>query len=381
MTQPALDDWYLEHLACPRDRRPLADRDGSLSCPEGHHYPVVQGVPVLLLDDVPQTLHVARASLDASAPDPAGAGPVARNDLFLDTLGLHQDQKRDLAQLIARAAADPAPAVDPVVAYLVAATNGLAYRHLVGRLPDYPIPVLRWPPGRGERLLDVGCNWGRWCLAAARQGYDPVGLDPCLGAVLAARRVARQLGLRPRFVVGDARFLPFRDGCFGRVFSYSVVQHFSRDDARQAVAEMGRVLAPGGRSLVQMPNRLGLRCLYHQARRRFREPTGFDVRYWSLADLRSLFQERVGPARLSVDCFFGLGLQSADLRLMPWTHRAAIRTSEVLRRLSRAVPPLTWAADSIYVEAVKPGDSKAAAIPPKDPSRQPASDPAPGAVP
>jgi hypothetical protein len=54
-----------------------------------------------------------------------------------------------------------------------------------------------------------------------------------------------------------------------------------------------------------------------------------------------------------VDCYFGLGLQSADRHLMPPTHRAAIATSELLRRCSRVFQPLTCLADSLYVQSVK----------------------------
>ena len=99
--------------------------------------------------------------------------------------------------------------IDPVVAYLIAATNGLMYRHLIGRLESYPIPDIDLPPGEGRTLLDVGCSWGRWSLAAARLGYTVIGIDPSLGAVMAARRVARQLNLAATFLVGDARHLPF----------------------------------------------------------------------------------------------------------------------------------------------------------------------------
>jgi ubiquinone/menaquinone biosynthesis C-methylase UbiE len=42
--------------------------------------------------------------------------------------------------------------------------------------------------------------------------------------------------------VGDARFLPFRAGSVDVVFSYSVVQHFSKDDASREIKEVGRVL-------------------------------------------------------------------------------------------------------------------------------------------
>src|SRR5204863_8472237 len=136
-----------------------------------------------------------------------------------------------------------------------------------GVLDRYPIPVLRLPDGGGRRLLDVGCSWGRWSMAAARNGYRVVGIDPSLGAVMAARRVARDLKFDASFVVGDARFLPFVQDSFDTVFSYSVIQHFSKVDAKQAIGEIARVLAHGGTTKVQMPSQLGIRCLYHQFRR------------------------------------------------------------------------------------------------------------------
>ena len=71
-----------------------------------------------------------------------------------------------------------------------------------------------------------------------------------------------------------------------------------------------------------MPNKYGVRCLYHQARRRFREPRDFEVRYWTLADLAAKFEEKLGPAEISVDCFFGLGLQASDAPMLPSSKRA-----------------------------------------------------------
>jgi SAM-dependent methyltransferase len=199
----------------------------------------------------------------------------------------------------------------------------------------------------------VGCNWGRWSVAAARLGYRPVGLDPSLGAVLAARRVCRQMGLAADFVVGDARFLPFVEQSIDTAFSYSVLQHFSKKDAGIALAEIGRVLKAGGKSLVQMPNTFGIRCLFHQIKRGFREPERFDVRYWTVPELRRIFSSAIGTTEFSVDCFFGIGLQAADLELMPRSRQFLIRFSEFLRGLSKYMAPLIYVADSVYAASEK----------------------------
>ena len=333
-------------LVCPRDHMPLEQEGSFLVCLGGHDYPVVDGVPILLLEDKEQTIGIAKASL-ASARLVAEGG-VPEDPWFTSTLGITEAEKAGILEL----ARSPSSSIDPVVPFMIGASNGLLYRGLIGKCQSYTIPELRLHPGNGGRLLDIGCNWGRWSVAAARRGYRPVGIDASLGAVLAARRVSRQLGLTADFVVGDARFLPFTDGFFDAVFSYSVIQHFAKDDARRSLAEAGRVLKLGGHCLVQMPNRFGLRCLFHQARRGFRSPGGFEVRYWSLPELRRAFTSAIGPTRLSVDCFFGLGLQAADLHLMSRSNRLVIHVSELLRSLSKRLPVLSYLADSIYVESI-----------------------------
>ena len=340
-----IDPWYVENLACPRDHGPLAFDGAALQCTAGHRYPVIDGLPVMLLDDVSQTMPLALASMSRARGE-AGDGRVP--GMYLESLGISDEEK---AGIVDRVRAGTA-AVDPVVSFLVGATSGYMYAHQIGKLTVYPIPSLRLPPGGGRSLLDIGCNWGRWSIAAARAGYAVVGIDPSLGAVMAARRVARSMGLPIRHVVGDARFLPFRPGGFDQAFSYSVVQHLSRADAGTVVAEIARVLRPGGESLIQMPAIFGIRCLYHLARRGFRDGAGFEVRYWTIPALRRLFAA-VGPSTIEVDCYFGIGLQAADAHLMPPGLRLILGASEALRLVSGWFAPLTYVADSVYVRTVK----------------------------
>jgi ubiquinone/menaquinone biosynthesis C-methylase UbiE len=278
----------------------------------------------------------------------AAASRADTTGLHVDTLSLSDEERRGILELQRTGST-----IDPVVAYLVAATNGMMYRHLIGSLSRYPIPEFPMPEGHGRRLLDIGCSWGRWTLAAAARGYDAVGIDPSLGAVLSATRVAAALGRTARFVVGDARHLPFKDGAFDAAYSYSVIQHLSYDDAATAVREIGRVVRVSGLVRVQMPTRYGVRCLYHQARRRFRAATGFEVRYWTWAQLRSLFTSAIGDTRLEVDGFFGIGLQPVDRPLMTPVLRLVLGASEGLKSVSRVLPVLKRGADSVFVDSVR----------------------------
>lgn len=344
-----MNEWLLSHLVCPRDHGTLTFHKDSLICQAGHCYPVVQDVPVMVLPDIEQTLWVAKRSLERASDQ----GGSSDDPFFTDTLGLNEEQRSTVKNRMSHLDQEP---IDPVVGAMVAATNGCLYKEVCGNLHKYPIPDLRLSDGN-ETFLDVGCNWGRWCIAAARKGYKVVGIDPQLGAVLAAQRVSRKLGLAASFVVADARSLPFASASFGQAFSYSVLQHLSKPDAVQALREIARVLKPSGCSLIQMPNTFGVRCLYHQLKRRFREPTGFEVRYWTPRELVKTFRDVLGPSELSVDGYFGLGIQAEDAKLLPLKHRVVIRSSEALRTLTKLIPPMLNVADSLYVKSIRQKDS------------------------
>jgi SAM-dependent methyltransferase len=310
-----------EGLVCPRDRLPVRLAEEKLCCPDGHVYPVVEGIPVMLIAEERPTHRSIPRSLELVE---SGTTPSYN---------------------------DEGSNIDPVVQDVIQATCGNLYKHMLGRVVEYPIPEIRLPEGHGERFLELGCNWGRWCVSAARRGYTVVGIDPSLEGVLAAKRVAANLGVDAQYVVADARHVPFADSSFDVVFSYSVLQHFSKDDARSALAETGRLLRPGGTALIQLANRFGLRSTYNRVRLAFAEPKIFDVRYWTPGELEAAFTSLIGPAELEVDGFFSLNAQLSDARLLSRSGRVIVYTSEVLRRVAEVVTPLRSVADSLYVRA------------------------------
>jgi ubiquinone/menaquinone biosynthesis C-methylase UbiE len=102
--------------------------------------------------------------------------------------------------------------------------------------------LLRWL-GRdlqGLRLLDVAGGDGYWAARARRRGARAVALD----LAEAKLRRGRELTAAPALIRGDALDLPFADASFDRVMSICAIEHF--DDGARALAEMARVLAPGG---------------------------------------------------------------------------------------------------------------------------------------
>lgn len=326
-----MDRWLSENLVCPRDHSHLELGDHSLSCALGHTYPYVDGIPILLLNDVRPTIRYCWR--------------------VVEQIGSRQASGRLEEE------AGGEEGVDSYVQHAVAATCGRMYKSLVNKLASYPIPELPLPEASGGSVfLDLGCSWGRWCVSAARKGYTAVGIDPSFQGIKAARRVARQLGVSATYVVADARYLPFPAAAFNVVFSYSVLQHFSRDDVELALGEVARTLRPGGISMIQMPNILGARNVYnHVIKKRFVRPTGFDVQYWSVSDLRDTFSDLIGPTRLLVDGFFALGAGASDGGLLPLRYRLAVSCSEWLRRMTDRIEWMKYFADSLWVKSVRAG--------------------------
>ncbi len=104
-------------------------------------------------------------------------------------------------------------------------------------------------PQPGGRILDVGCGSGALDrLLAERLGagstIDAVDVNAFLLAEAQALAEAQGLGQRIRFSAGSAEKLPFPDRSFDCAFSVTVLEEC---DAGKAIAEMVRVVRPGGR--------------------------------------------------------------------------------------------------------------------------------------
>jgi len=96
----------------------------------------------------------------------------------------------------------------------------------------------------GRRVLEVGCGTGRLAAALAERGARVWGVDPSEDMLAQARATA---GKDVGFKLGRAEALPFKDGWFERAVLRLVVHLVDRP---RALAELARVLAPGGRAAI-----------------------------------------------------------------------------------------------------------------------------------
>lgn len=161
----------------------------------------------------------------------------------------------------------------------------------------YQVAALREILGlaQDDRILDVGCGWGRHLNLLREAGHDVVGVDLSFALLRRARGEdagdagdAADVADRPALAVGDMRGLPFRDGSFDVVVNLATSLGLFLEDAAAvgALAEMGRVLAPGGRLLLDEMNGVSVVAEYA-------ERDG-----WTLADGTEVrVRRRLGPRR------------------------------------------------------------------------------------
>jgi ubiquinone/menaquinone biosynthesis C-methylase UbiE len=117
-----------------------------------------------------------------------------------------------------------------------------AYRRLLGSL-------------QGKRILDVGCGPGRGVIDFAREAAFAAGTDASLDMLCVARNKT-QTGLPCGFAVAHAQRLPFRAGSFDAVTALNFLHLFSVETQRSMVAEMMRVVRPGGILVLEFDNAL-----------------------------------------------------------------------------------------------------------------------------
>ena len=236
-------------------------------------------------------------------------------------------------------------------------------RFLAGLQWDAVTRVLKSRRIEGTRALDVGCGFGRWTRWLAQQGAKPIGVDPTEGMLEAARRASPEsIDYRKM----SATKLDFPDDHFDLVTCITVVQHLEPREQEAAIAELARVLRPGGHAVLLDLIDLGDRgkIVYPRAAHdwfRSYEAHGLGVEEWEGQEFVPLIRgfrwlaEKVGSL-----VGFGSNQREGPSLLERTRGRASFRIayaglwilvqlSKPLEPLCRSVLPRDWARHGCFV--------------------------------
>ena len=126
-----------------------------------------------------------------------------------------------------------------------------SFRGQLRKLRQRTADLARIQPG--EQVLDVGCGTGTLAIEVARRVGSTgrvAGVDPGTEQIARARAKAARRHMPIDFQIGVIEQLPFPDQTFDVVFSTLMMHHLPASLKRQGLAEIARVLKPGGRLVI-----------------------------------------------------------------------------------------------------------------------------------
>lgn len=182
-----IQDWALELLRCPSCGRQVESTGDALRCPDGHEWPIRQGVGVFVPDqDYSSSFGFQWNRFDKVQLD--HPGDAESEETFAQKTGLRPEDVKD------------------------------------------------------RTVLDVGCGMGRFSDVVSRWGARVVGLDLSDAVYAAGRNLADRDNVT--ILQADVFDLPLRDASFDIAFSIGVLHH--TPDTRRAFMQIPRVVKPGG---------------------------------------------------------------------------------------------------------------------------------------
>lgn len=127
--------------------------------------------------------------------------------------------------------------------------NDLAFKNWV----MYPRFLQEIGDPAGQKVLELGCGWGKFGVLLATKGADVVGLDIGHWLVRASQWLGRHNLTDAAFIQADMTRLPFKAAQFDLVFGVSVLHHLPAKKVQTVLRTTHRLLAKGGKAIFFEP--------------------------------------------------------------------------------------------------------------------------------
>lgn len=161
--------------------------------------------------------------------------------------------------------------------------------------------------------MDIGCGNGKTTSALIKMGMDVTGLDFSPSAI---SHCISMFGDKAKFSIAECNHMPFPDDMFQAVTAVHILEHLDDTQLKETVAEMQRVLMPGGLVFVRT---FAVGDMRAEGKDRNVRGNGIEYRYYTEEDMTSIFKGfelvscerkdetmRFGAVRVKIECLFRL---------------------------------------------------------------------------
>ena len=193
---------------------------------------------------------------------------------------------------------------------LAIATHPMGTPQFFQQLDEYRYEKLNYLPRlvnfsayKGKRLLEVGCGAGIDLVRFARGGAKVTGIDLSKTAIDLASKNIEQSGQNGDLRVMNGECMQFRDNMFDVVYAHGILQYTA--DSAKMIAEIHRVLKPGGEAILMVYNKYSwLNLMRKMTRVPLEHEDAPVLKKFSISELKQLlhpFQNyRIIPERFPV---------------------------------------------------------------------------------
>jgi len=145
----------------------------------------------------------------------------------------------------------------------------------------------KWKENRHKRILDLGAGMGQNAMYFAKQGFDVSAIELSEFAVEYMKNWAENENLAIDAIVGDMHELPYSNNSFDCIFEYHAIRHTDRTGMKKIIAEIERVVKPGGDVYVTFLSK---------------DSNEFTEKWWPEMDINTMVSQN--PAEMGIPHFY-----------------------------------------------------------------------------
>ena len=196
-----------------------------------------------------------------------------------------------------------------------------------------------------KRILEVGCGPGGGISIFAKDGHESFGVDISPIAIEQAREKYKEV----KFLCEDLFDMSLEKESFDVIFHSGLIEHFKYPKNIEAINAMVKLLKPGGKLIMVVPNSL---CLWYVAGKKIltilnKWPYGFEDSYTPL-----LFKRYISESEaLSLESISGL--QAFPMLASPTVELMPIRYRKLIAEFEKILPAKQYYSYAILVECIK----------------------------